>query len=67
MNTTISIPIELRDKIKEFGNKGEKYSEIIQKLYDNVKERQLQTLLMDETNTITIEQAIEEAKQKWPK
>ena len=33
-NTTIAIPNELKKKIKEFGNKGETYSDIIARLLD---------------------------------
>ena len=47
-NTTIAIPVDLREQIQEFGFKGEKYSEIILRLLKSAKERQLQDLLMDE-------------------
>jgi len=66
MNTTISIPKELRDEIKEFGQKGETYSEILQKLCENAKKQQLRDLLMDETNTTPIQDAISEAEKEWP-
>jgi len=57
MNTTISISKETREKIKEFGQKGETYDDILERLYASAKERQLQDLLFDETNTLTIKQA----------
>ena len=57
MNTTISISKEVRDKIKEFGHKGETYEVILERLYNSAKERQLQDLLMDESECITLEQA----------
>ena len=38
-NTTISLPNELKNKIKEFGNKGETYSDIISKLLDSAIKR----------------------------
>ena len=66
MNTTISIPVELREQIKEFGHKGETYAEIIRRLYENAKENQLRTILMDETNTTPIKDAIREAEEEWP-
>ena len=66
-NTTIAVTNEIRDKIKEFGNKGETYSEIIEKLIESAKKRQLQDLLMDNKNTISVKQARAEANKKWPK
>ena len=32
-NTTIAVSNEIKEKIKEFGNKGETYSDILEKLY----------------------------------
>ncbi|MBT3261956.1 hypothetical protein HN992_00235 [Candidatus Woesearchaeota archaeon] len=63
MNTTISISTEIRDKIKEFGHKGETYEVILERLYDSAKERQLYDLLMDENDCITLK----EAKKKLAK
>ena len=67
MNTTISISSEVRDKIKEFGNKGDTYTDILNKLYESAKQRQLQDLLMDTSNCIPIEDALKRAKKKWQK
>jgi hypothetical protein len=57
MNTTIAVSPEIRDQIKEFGNKGETYDDILARLLSSAKERQLQELLMDEKDTLTIAQA----------
>jgi len=57
MNTTISISTEIRDKIKEFGHKGETYEVILERLYDSAKERQLYDLLMDDSDCITLKEA----------
>jgi hypothetical protein len=57
LNTTIQIPTELRDQLKEFGNKGETYAEIIARTLTSAKERQLHDLLMDEKGTISIAEA----------
>lgn len=65
MNTTICIAKDTRDKIKEFGNKGDTYTDILEKLYKSAKERQLQDLLMDESNCIPIKKAIKRAKKRW--
>ena len=66
-NTTIAIPVVLKEEIQEFGSKGEKYSDILVRLLKSAKERQLQDFLMDETGTISIEKAMAEAEKKWPK
>jgi len=57
MNTTIAISTSIRDQIKEFGIKGETYDDILLRLLNSAKERQLQELLMDETGCITIKEA----------
>lgn len=65
--TTIAITKELKEKIAEFGSKGESYSEIIARLIKSAKERQLYDLLMNEEETISIEEALTKAKKKWRK
>lgn len=65
--TTIAIPKSLRDEIKEFGFKSEKFSDILTKLLKSAKERQLHDLLMDEEGCVTIEGAMKEADKKWSK
>ena len=67
MNTTISISQEIREKIKEFGNKGETYTDILEKLYESAKQRQLQDLLMVESNCIPVKDALNKAKKQWQK
>jgi predicted CopG family antitoxin len=67
MNTTIAISQSLRDEIKEFGHKGERYEEILQRILESAKKRQLHDLLMDEKGTIPIEEAITRAKKRWQK
>jgi hypothetical protein len=57
MNTTIAISVDLRDQIKEFGSKGETYDEILARLLNAAKERQLQELLMDTRNCLTLHEA----------
>jgi len=64
-NTTIAISNEVRDKIKEFGNKGETYSEIIVRLLESARKRMLHDLLMNEEGTVSIEEAISRAKKRW--
>ena len=65
MNTTIAISTELRDKIKEFGNKGETYDDILERLLESAKERQLHDLLMNTAGCLTIDEARVRLKKKY--
>ena len=67
MNTTIAVSEEIRDQIKEFGMKGEKYEDILARLLNSAKERQLQELLMDENETTSINAALDRARKRWQK
>lgn len=64
--TTIAIPKPLKEDIQEFGHKGETYTEIIIRLLESAKERQLQDLLMSEEDCVTVREALKEAEEKWP-
>ncbi len=66
-NTTIAIPKELKDRLMEFGSKGETYAQILERLLKSAMERQLHDILFDRKNTITAKEALEEAKKKWQK
>lgn len=66
-NTTIAVSEDVKESIKEFGNKGETYSEILSRIMKSAKERQLHDLLMSEEDTITIEEALSNAKKRWRK
>ena len=66
-NTTIALKQEIKEKIMEFGSKGETYSDIILRLLESAKKRQLQDLLMNEDETISIDEAISTAKKRWQK
>jgi predicted CopG family antitoxin len=64
-NTTIAITKDVKEGIVELGNKGETYSEILRRLLKSARERQLHDLLMNEENTISIEEALTKAKKRW--
>ena len=66
-NTTIAISREVKEQIMEFGNKGETYSDIIKRLVESAKKRQLPDLLMSDDNTISIEEARRKLDKKWPR
>ncbi len=61
-NTTILISKRAREKIKEFGKKGETYTDIINKMYKELKLKESVDMLMDTEGYLTIEQA-----RKWTK
>ncbi|MDP2749395.1 MAG: hypothetical protein Q8O89_01020 [Nanoarchaeota archaeon] len=63
MSTTIAISENTRDQIKEFGNKGETYDQILIRLVNSARERQLHDLLMDTTNCVTVEEARKRLKR----
>ena len=65
--TTIALTKDIRDKISEFGNKGETFSDILSKLIKSAEQRLLQDILMSKEGCVTIEEAIREAEEKWPK
>ncbi len=65
MNTTIAISTTIRDKIKEFGAKGETYDEILARLLNSAKERQLQDLLMNSEECVEIDEALKKARKRW--
>ncbi len=65
--TTIQLGEETKNKIASFGSKGESYDEILKRIYNLAVKTQLREFLMSSHKTIPIEEAIEEAKKKWPK
>ena len=66
-NTTIAVTRQIQEEIKEFGNKGETYSEILARLIESAKKRQLHDLLLSEEETVSLEEAIANSKKKWQK
>ncbi len=66
-HTTIAVSKEVKEQIMEFGNKGETYSQILKRLVESAKKRQLHDLLMNEEDTIPIEEAITNSKKRWQK
>lgn len=66
-NTTIALSKDLKERISQFGNKGENFSDILERLLKSAEQRLLHDLLMSKEGCITIEEAIKEAEAKWPK
>ena len=65
--TTIALSKELKDKIGTFGNKGETFSDILLRLYNSAVERQFNDFFFNEKGFVPIEEAIAEARKRWPK
>ena len=66
-HTTIAIKKDLKEKIMDFATKKESYSDVIERLLESAKERQLHDLLMDENGTVSVEEALSNAKKRWQK
>ena len=66
--TTVQLSKELKEKIASFGSKGERYEDILRRLYDMAVKTQLREILFsNDEDYISIEEAIKEAEEKWPK
>ena len=66
MSTTIQVEEETREKLKSWGKKGETYDDIVNKLYDIAVKEQLRELLLSSEDTLSIDEALEETRTKWP-
>ena len=64
--TTIALPKELKDRIRSFGMMGENYSDVILRLLEGARERRLQDFLMSSEDCVSVEDALAEARRKWP-
>lgn len=71
MNTTIAISKEMKDNLKNLGKTGDSYEDVIRKMYNLTKKQILTQFLYDESDSVTIDEAIKEAikeaKQRWQK
>ena len=67
MVTTISLSREMKEKLRQLGKSGESYDDIIRKIYEATKENILLQYLYDESDSISIDKAISDAKKRWPK
>ena len=66
MATTISLSEETKEKLKNLGRAGDSYDDVINKMYEVIRKNLLLAYLYDESDSITIDAAIAEAK-KWRK
>ena len=67
MATTISISLDLKEKLRNLGRLGESYEDVIRRMYELTRKNMLKAYLYDETDCITIDEAIAQTNKKWPK
>ena len=65
--TTIQLSKELKEKIASFGQKGESYDDILNRIYALAVKEQLREFLMSREGFIPIEEARKELDKKWPR
>ena len=66
-NSTIQLSKETKKKISSFGTKGESYDQILNRIYSIAVKEQIRIFLMDDKDTITLEEFKKEVERKWPK
>ncbi len=66
-NSTIQLSKETKKKISSFGTKGESYDQILNRIYSMAVKEQIRIFLMDDKDTITLEEFKKEVEKKWPK
>ncbi|MFP4112401.1 MAG: hypothetical protein ACLFPQ_01735 [Candidatus Woesearchaeota archaeon] len=67
MTTTIAISEDLKEKIRNLGRTGDSYEDVIRKMYEVAKKNILMSYLYDTSDSVPIDEAISDAKKKWPK
>jgi predicted CopG family antitoxin len=65
MATTISISQEMKENLKNLGRAGDSYEDVIKRMYELTKKNILLSYLYDTSDSISIEDAIVQAKAKW--
>lgn len=67
MATSISISEEMREKIRNLGKSGESYDDIIRRMYENTSSNLLMHYLYDESDSVSLHDALNEARKRYPK
>lgn len=62
--TIIAISRNLKKKIAEFGNVGESYSDVLEKVYNATVKTQIRELLLKDEGFISLEDARKELDKK---
>ena len=67
MVTTISVSEEMKEKLRNLGKAGDTYNDILHRMYEATKKSLLLQYLYDESDSVGIDEAIADAKKRWPK
>ena len=67
MVTTISLSEEMKEKLRHLGKAGDSYDDIIRRMYEATKKSLLLQYLYDDSDSVGIDEAIGEARKRWPK
>jgi predicted CopG family antitoxin len=67
MATTISLSEDMKLKLKNIGRTGDSYEDVIRRMYEMTRKNILLTYLYDTTDSIPIDEAIAQAREKWQK
>ena len=67
MTTTIAISNDTKEKLRNLGKAGESYEDVIQRMYELTHKQLLISYLYDKSDSISIDEAIAQARKQWPK
>jgi len=67
MATTISISDEMKAKLRDIGRTGDSYEDVIRRMYELTRKNILLAYLYDTSDSIPVDEAIAQAKERWPK
>lgn len=57
MATTISLSVDMKEKLKNLGKAGDSYEDVIRKMYELTRKNILASYLYDESDSISLEKA----------
>ena len=67
MTTTISISLEIKEKLRNLGKAGDSYDDVIRRMYEFTRKNMLLEYLYDNSDSVSIDEAISDARKQWPK
>lgn len=67
MATTISISNDMKQKLKNLGRTGDSYEDVIRRMYEVTRKNILLAYLYDTSDSVPIDEAIAQAREKWQK
>ena len=66
MATTISLSGDMKEKLKNLGGVGDSYEDVIERMYELISKQLLLSYLYDESDSVSIDEALLQARKKWP-